>query len=139
MELALFVWFAGVVDDLSLLIGFIGFITAMSLIFCSACAYLISDKDFNKPEIFKTKKWKFNLGVVFGLFLCLISNLIPNERTMYLMVGAYMAQEIVTSDKFKNTSNDVYDIVNLKIKSIKKDLEYEVVGEDKNSDTTVDN
>ena len=138
MELALFVWFASVTNGLSMFFWFIGFMIVGLFTILSALSYFISDKDFNKPEIFKTKKWKFNLGVIFGLLLCLISNLIPNERTVYLMVGAYMAQEIVTSDKFKNTSNDVYDIVNLKIKSIKKDLEYEVVGEDKNSDTTVD-
>lgn len=127
MELALFVWFANITQGLSMFLGFIGFILIGLFTVLSVFAYFMSDRDNNKPEILKVRKWKFNLGVMFGLFLMLMSNLIPSERTIYLMVGAYMAQEVVTSNKFKSTSNDVYEIVDLKLKQIKKELQTDVV------------
>lgn len=46
----------------------------------------------------------------------------PNERTMYLMAGAYLGQQALTSE----VSKDLQDIVGLQVKKYKKELQEQV-------------
>lgn len=66
---------------------------------------------------------------MFSIISGLISVVIPDERTVYLIAAGYAGQKIVESDKFQKSTNDVYEIVNMKLEQIKRDMQ-----EDLNSD-----
>lgn len=89
MELALFIWFAGVVGDLKFLLGLIGIIGAAS--FASYIGW--------QAEHGRIVKWKLKLIGV--LLMCFIPILLPSERTLWLMAAGYTAQTVVQSETGK--------------------------------------
>ena len=125
MELALLIWFASVSSGIAKLFGMLAFIMILLvvvIVFVSAMYYLIEE------EVLKIVEYKKSIIGVFivGLIFAIISVLIPDERTVYLMAGGYAGQKIVESDKFQKSTNDVYEIVNMKLEQIKRDMKEEL-------------
>lgn len=132
MELALLIWFANIADSLSTFLGVIGTIMISAIIVLGLIAFLCAGVEGDTPEYFEYKKTGVFI-LLSGLLLCLVSNLIPNERTVYLMTAGYIGQQVVTSEKFQKSTNDMYEIVNLKLEQIKKDMKEEIVKENQQS------
>lgn len=107
MELALFVYLAGIADDLKITFGLIAsllsIILTMALVFYLAIEY---DEDMRNMTK-KTIKW--------SLPICLVCTIIalftPNKNTIYLMAGGYAAQEVATGE----IGNKVMRIINLEL------------------------
>lgn len=57
------------------------------------------------------------------MIFAIISVVIPDERTVYLMTAGYAGQKIVESDKFQKSTDDVYQIINMKLEQIKRDMQ----------------
>ncbi len=136
MEAALFVYLAGVVEGLSLFLQCVAIAGVMSIvglmIYCSD-ASTVFDSDL-KESGFKTKaelvkerrKLPIRLMKIFSvltLFIGLLSTIIPDQKTMYFMAGAYIGQKALTSE----VSKELQDILELKLKSYKQDLRKELV------------
>lgn len=125
MELALLIWFASVSTGIAKLFGTLAFIMislVVVVVFISAMWYLIEEEVL---KIIEYKKSVIGIFIV-GLIFAIISVLIPDERTVYLMAGGYAGQKIVESDKFQKSTNDVYEIVNMKLEQIKRDMHKEL-------------
>lgn len=134
MELALLIWFANISEGLSLFIGFTGF-SIIAIFFLLTVIGMLIQADGGKVSYMKNKKAGFSI-LILGLLMCFISNLIPNERTIYLMTAGYIGQQVVTSEKFQKSTSDMYEIVNLKLEQIKKDMKEEMVQEEKSEQQT---
>ncbi|QVW53918.1 hypothetical protein TaPaz_137 [Acinetobacter phage TaPaz] len=130
MELALLIWFASVSTGIANLFGTLAFIIILAIViivFFSVMWYLIEE------EVLKIVEYKKSIIGVFivGLIFAIISVLIPDERTVYLIAAGYAGQKIVESDKFQKSTNDVYEIVNMKLEQIKRDMQEDLNGDQK--------
>src|SRR5574342_476385 len=108
MELALFVYLAGVVSKVG------GFLVATTIFsFISLLTYLVVifyqiDVNGKKFQDF----YKSLRNATIGVFsLGLISATIPSEKTMYMMLAGYTAQTVVQSD----TADKVLKVINSKL------------------------
>lgn len=61
-------------------------------------------------------------GVFLGLLLIFVANIIPSQKTMYLMAGAWAGQAVVQSE----TADKVLKIVNGKLDEYLNDVEKSV-------------
>lgn len=121
MELALFVWLASVVGGIATFVGITGSVLAVGTAFVYGVKYL-SWADFGGADAAKPS-FKFHAtGVLFGLVLIFVANLIPSQKTMYLMAGAWAGQAVVQSE----TADKVLKIVNGKLDEYLIDMEKSV-------------
>jgi hypothetical protein len=108
MELALFVYLAGVVGSvgvflkLTTVFGVLGVIAYLIVI-----AYQVDVHD-RKFSDFSSKLRNVFISV---FLLGLVANLTPSEKTMYMMLAGYTAQTVVQSD----TVDKVLKVVNQKL------------------------
>lgn len=125
MELALLVWFAGVAEGLQHALTVVGFISSFLTIagygfwnFCYVC---------NKANPSPPKK-RFALPII---LICLsawvVGLLIPNQKTIYLMTGAYVSQKIVQSE----AADKVVKIINGKLDEYLKETEEKLSSKEK--------
>lgn len=133
MELALLIWFASLSTGIAKLFWTISFVTFVTAAFVLGFGLLYSFMEDEKLKIFEYKK--SIIGVfIFSLVSGLISVVIPDERTVYLIAAGYAGQKIVESDKFQKSTNDVYEIVNMKLEQIKRDMQEDLKGGQKPQD-----
>lgn len=108
MDLALLIYGISLFSSLGaalvtiLLLSFIGMIIASLCVLDSN-----TDTEFWKPILKKTT-------IVFSMCLPLIV-IIPCEKTMYMMVGAYATQKVVEDPKVQQLSAKVLKVVEAKL------------------------
>lgn len=130
MELALLVYFASVVEGLSTFLG----VTAFALS-CISVAFVLTllcgnlgvkqysfetEDELNnqlkiKSILIKSVKWITPLAII----LALLSALLPNERTVYLMTAAYATQTIAQNDRVQKIGSDVLEVVEKRLSEMK--------------------
>lgn len=93
MSLAFIIYLAGVITSITSLLNFIFCIT----IFCYALYVIIHGCE--RPTINGIRVWPIALILTTGL----VNSLLPSERTMWMMAGAYTGQQIVESNIGKQT------------------------------------
>lgn len=104
MELALFVYLAGVVSSVG---GFMLFI-AISL-FMALVGYIMA---YTMQSSYSSDKWEFKKKyILVPVIAGLIASMIPSEKTMYMMLAGYTAQTVVQSD----TADKVLKVINSKL------------------------
>ena len=111
MSIVLLVYLASVVHSLTVVFALYA-IFSIILIGIVKFAKIIHADETRKPENpFKhIKKWVASVVVAI-----LLAVLIPSERTMYIMAGASIAQDIANSPKTAATLDKVYKIVDSKL------------------------
>ena len=114
MELALLVYLAGVADDLKAFFVIFGAVTSI----CSFI-YLIVLVDESKPW---NKKY-----LLIPIFSFVISTIIPTERILYMMAGAYAGQQALESE----TASKIVKVINIKLDKYLVEIEKNVSGEKK--------
>lgn len=107
MEAALFIWFASVVGNLQKLLFITGgFVLAL---FAAITIGTAIHRDIygsaSEPWPIYKKVWKITVAA--GLILLLVAGLIPNQKTMYLMAGGYLGQNVLMSDTAKRMKDIV--------------------------------
>lgn len=118
MEFALFVWLASVIGSVSSFLNGLGLCMLVSI-----CAWVFLNftsrgeyqKEY-KPEVYenagnnlKSKLWKF--GVFIAVMFMFLASVIPSQKTLYIMAGAYAGQKALQSE----TAGKVLTIVNSKL------------------------
>lgn len=95
MSLALFVYLISIVHN----IGIVALFSSVALLFLGAAVALFiflswtEELDIKASSVKKSVKlWAYCLGVSLT-----IATILPTKQTMYLMAGAYAAQEVATS------------------------------------------
>jgi hypothetical protein len=110
MELAFFVYLAGLVGKISFALFIILFLYGVGVF--GYTVYVTADNtDSYRKKIPYQKRWAIG-----WLCLAMLSAFIPSEKTMWLILGAYGTQKAVQSE----IGADIIEIINLKIK---KELE----------------
>ena len=121
MELAFLVYVISLLDNIT--------VTLRVLAVCSggfAFAYLLTSSDYHslcasrgisedRAELFKTnaaKTWKwFKIWVGIGVAFIGFANIIPSQKTAYMMIGAYAAQKVAENPKTIDMSSKVFKII----------------------------
>lgn len=136
MEAALFIYAASFVAKFVDVLSF--GVMLFSLLSIGLCVALFIAKtetiyDFQVREYGKTKeeiradrmemfKKPAKVSIIaFSIFMTAFC-IVPSERTMYLMAGAYIGQQALTSE----VSQDLQDVVGLQVKKYKKELQEQV-------------
>jgi len=134
MELALLVYFIGMLTPIIVAVSILVFISASGLLISSVA--LITSLDYAeisynrnrdgtvKASVIAERKLtgrvcKYSAISLVLSFLLLIAT--PSEKTAYTMVGAYAAQKIVTDPKVQETSTKVLAVINKKLDEYIKD------------------
>lgn len=107
MELALFVYLAGVIGNIQ------GFIVAVAIILAMALLFMIIHLHI-EDELVQLKK----IYIVIPLVLGLLASTIPSEKTMYLMLAGYTTQKVVQSE----TGDKVVKVINAKLDEYLEDM-----------------
>ena len=130
MELALLVYFASIVGSVSTFLGM-----SSAVLFAVSTSFIITllfgnlgvkrysydtDQELEnelkiKKILTKSVKWTIPLTIIFSL----LSVLLPNERTVYLMTAAYATQTIAQNDRVQKIGSDVLEVVEKKLSEMK--------------------
>ncbi len=124
MEFSLFIYFIG-------LFGKVG-VTLEVLLVLSCIATFVSPIPLHAMYHFKDIELKtaikiFKIETIVTICLSVAYILVPSEKTMWMAAGAYGAQKAVESE----LSEDFQDILKLKLKKYKHELQEEVMKETK--------
>lgn len=128
MKLALLVYFA------SLSTGLCAFLMLLGLVMTFAFAmfalnkhitYGVYDHDADyavkkrneADSLFKVTR---KLSVI-GPLCIVISILIPSEKTIYIMAGAYATEQIATNDRVQKIGSDVLKVIENKLEKLKEE------------------
>ena len=112
MSIVLLVYLASVVDSIKSLGVLAMFLTPVVFL---GYAWIIAFDNIGKKQEEKSKvKYVKTMIVTFfiGMFLSVFT---PTEKTMYIMAGASIAQDIANSPKTAATMDKVYKIIDSKL------------------------
>lgn len=121
MLAAFFVWFAGIVGNLSWALGITGFVLATSL-FCWFAVIGLHNDAYGTSKSYPLSYKGGKLMLASLVTVLMVWALIPSERTVYMMGGAYIGQSVVQSD----ASNKVKLILEAKLDSYLQEMEGKV-------------
>lgn len=105
MTLAFLVYLAGVITSLTHAVGIIFIVTCIGYVLYTI-GYLLSNECNWKN---RGKFYKWPLAVILSAMF--VKVLLPNERTMWMMAGAYTAQTVVES----NVGRQTVELIELKL------------------------
>lgn len=109
MTLAILVYLAGVMSSIPPFFVLLSLLLAVLSLGC-----FLASEGSNKTGLV-TKAVCCLVGAVFSLFTMF---LIPNERTMYVMAGAYAAQAVAENPNVQRISGKVITIIDKKLDEI---------------------
>lgn len=119
MELALFVYLAAISSNLA---GFLIAVSVALLVAAFIRGLVVSDNNSRIENGWPGTKKKFEKWlIIVPAILSSLAMIIPSERTMYTMAGAYISQSVYQSE----IGEDVRNIVKLKIKEYLKEMQNE--------------
>lgn len=112
MKLALLVYLAGMVDDIRVLLFILSFLIFIGAYFLGAALFIYKNKNYKKP---------FIITSISTILICLFAIIIPSERTVYIMAGAYATEQIATNDRVQKIGSDVLEVIEGKLEKLKED------------------
>lgn len=128
MKLALLVYLANVSEGISVLFGLLGVACIISFGFALVnkwCVFDVYDGN-SEQHSNERKKAKASLDstskfALIGGLMILLAVLIPSEKTIYIMAGAYATEQIATNDRVQKIGNDVLEVIESKLDKMKED------------------
>lgn len=142
MSLVWIVYLIGVLPAFATGLGVIGTMGSFLLITAGVILTLMSNfmscySWDDKTEIESKKKacgmWgkRAFYSSILTLFIALVANLIPSEKTMYYMVGAYGTQKLIENPEAQALASDGVDILKQLMAKAKRELKDDVKEESK--------
>lgn len=110
MELALFIWAAGVIGSMSTFFGVSGIILLCLLLFRTIDTAIDNDT-YRKKDLYPFQKSWGKWTVAIATISLLVANLLPSEKTMYLILAGYTGQKVIQSE----AADKVVQIINNKL------------------------
>lgn len=108
MELALFVYLAGILGSLQIGLGV--------LIAVASLYGLIYSLNWSDNKIYYEDTTPYNKSWMKWVVGCiLVLALLPSERVAYTMAGAYAVQKVVEHPSTEEVSRKVLDVINMKL------------------------
>lgn len=119
--LLLLIYLASIVDKaLAILQG--GLIGTFVVLFVLSGLCIMSklfDEDYHEKIILKP----FIVGWVIALMVYIA---LPSSKTIYILVGTAYMQELAKNESVQEISSDIIEILKLKVKEVRKELEKEI-------------
>lgn len=118
MELALFVWFASIVGNISFVLGGV----ALALLMIIVSDIIVTGAHNGVYEDKKKYPFQKTWGkwcTAIALILSVVVGMIPTEKTMYFMAAGYASQKVVQSE----AASKVVKILNGKLDEYLKEAE----------------
>lgn len=130
MLLVFLIYLASFVSSLlvitKLLLAITLFIFMCSLLFSIALVYEDKTKeDYKNRNLTKFYKWLKNLVISIVIMSSLII-IVPSERTIYLMAGAYIGQKVVADKNISDKLKKINKIIDYKLDDIISKYEEEL-------------
>ena len=126
MELALFVWVSSFIGSLGNVLMVVGIVaSALSLLVWGVRYASYADdasSSYRRGDAVKPHSKPFLVVIVIGVVITLFATLLPSQKTMYLIAGAWAGQKVVQSE----TADKVLRIVNSKLDEYLVDVEKSV-------------
>lgn len=108
MELALFVYLAGILTQLKIALGvLVGVVIFYGVVYSMRWD---DNKTYYKDTTPYNKRW---IGI--GIALIISLAIIPSERVAYTMAGAYAVQSVAEHPTTAEISSKVVDVINMKL------------------------
>lgn len=121
METMLFVWAAANLASIATFFAVCGAVILGLLLFFSI-SHAINNEVYNKKDKYPISKTNWKVATAFALLSIFIANIIPSERTMYMMAAGYASQKMVQSE----AAEKVVKIINLKLDEYLQEAEKEL-------------
>jgi hypothetical protein len=107
------IYIAGVVGNLQSLLLILGIpLLTGGLIFYVVNMFMGEDGELNTAPLAVT--------AIAGFVFCLVSSLIPSERTIYLMAASQIGETVVTDKRNSAVFDDLRTVIEQKIRELKK-------------------
>lgn len=134
MSLVLIVYLIGVLPTLASGLSVIGGFGSFLMIGAGAVLAIMSnfmtcyswdDKEEHKKNKAACGMWSKRafLASTLTLFIALVANLIPSEKTMYYMVAAYGVEKVVANPDVQALASDGADVLKQLMAKAKKELQ----------------
>ena len=126
MELSLLVYLISVLGNLN---PALGFLTAVGLLISafSAISFMIARSEYAKETTLIIFKKAFTISMTVSCVAGFLNIILPNEKTAYIMLGAYATQKVAEDPRTQELGNKVLKIVNTKMDKYIEDLTNEKV------------
>lgn len=111
MELSLLVYTISVISNLNFLIVILVVLSLLAALFCGLAS---TDFGTSKDEKLKLHKYAKRFSIS-ALVMCLLFALLPSEKTMYVMVGAYAAQKVAENPDVQRLSEKTLKVIEDKL------------------------
>lgn len=121
METMLFVWAAANLTNIATFFAVCGGV-ALGLLFLFSLGCAINNDAYGKKDKYPISKRSWKVATAFALLAIFIANIIPSERTMYMMAAGYASQKMVQSE----AAEKVVKIINLKLDEYLQEAEKEL-------------
>lgn len=123
MKLVLLVYLASIVDNLNLASCLFGIFSIAAIGFSYVAIQW--QRDFGKHqdvENAKSRAKRCSKPLFVTALICFIlAILIPSERTIYLMAGAYATEQIASNNRVQKIGSDVLEVIENKLAELKGD------------------
>jgi hypothetical protein len=116
MDLLIFLYLVDVLGNISFMLGFVVLLLVLISFFFGLNGYIEADKD-SKSLCKKT--------VLAAVIISITATLIPSEKTLYMMAGVHVVQEVAQTDSGKAAIK----IVEMKLQQYADELANEMTKE----------
>lgn len=118
MNLMLWLYAVDVVGGLGKFFVASTVVGGVASVICVFCAIGMADGSGSSDSEWRT--WRRCAAMALAIFIpsLFLSIAIPKEKTLYLMMGAKTAQEIVANPRVQETGGMVMDMINKKLKAM---------------------
>lgn len=116
MELSLLVYLISVLGNLNPALGFltaVSFITAVA----TSIVFMFARAENAKETTINLIKKVFAISMTVGCVTGFLSIIIPNEKTAYVMLGAYATQKVAEDPRTQEIGGKVLKMINNKLDS----------------------
>ena len=131
MNLALLIYAITVFSNINRIAHAFEIISICCLVILSFI-FLVSHTETETDKFRETIKKILKIDIIIFVLSISISTIIPTEKTSYLMVGGYLAENVVKSEQFNNTISKSGEIVNKLTKIVNNKLDQYVEETSKN-------
>jgi len=120
-NLSWLIYLASVLPNIGAFLAFIGFLMSAGLLAWCLITWRYNDTVNTRNRICgytdeKRKYPNFYVLIPVALFLCIISTLIPDKNTIYLIAGSEVGEYVVNTPEAQEILNDVHKIIKLQLK-----------------------
>lgn len=123
-SLSWLIYIASIVEKITSFIGGISFVLFFALgtgVLISLLVRVCEENERDRQAAAKVFKTSL-IWLCLPFFLSIVFVLIPSQNTVYMIAASEMGETVITNPQSQEIFNDLKDIINLQLDSLKSDL-----------------